>query len=103
MLNIATEFGAVVAGSHACASPLAGHMNQVAEPVARMAAIAALAAETHCSVGRLGSFARLKMTAFVLWMLATRDQKSDLNTEFWIVAADVIPGPGPSFEVAGSG
>jgi hypothetical protein len=51
----------------------------------------------------LGSFARLKMTAFVLWMLATRDQKSDLNTEFWIVAADVIPGPGPSFEVAGSG
>ena len=58
--------------------PLPGTRIRFCAPAARIAAIAALAAATHCSVGMpCGSFMRPKITrGLSLYCAARRDQKS---------------------------
>src|SRR5262245_51803663 len=69
---------------------LPGTRMKFVAPALRMAVMAALAASRHCSVSiELGSFIRLKITwSFVLYWVATRDQKS-ANTELGTAAVPI--------------
>src|SRR5262249_44123114 len=86
MFGIATAFGVPYQLSDQLCAPaqaLPGTRIRFCAPAARTAAIAALAAATHCSVGRsCGSFISPKITrGSFLYCAASRDQKS-ANAEF---------------------